>query len=186
MRRKSGKSRPTPAGAILRCAYPLVRIDHTGFARGTIGTHQGNPEHESNIDPGVTCRDTRKVMEPKKGLSSVAAPSSTSAATAIDTRHEKRLHLAVRVKVFPDIASPESQNCCTYEISTQGARLVAPAGIKSVGQTIWLQRQSRRARYKVVWIGEPGTSLQSQVGVETLEPGNVIWEPEIRQRIMRS
>jgi len=37
-----------------------------------------------------------------------------------------------------------------------------------------------------VWIGEPGTSLQSQVGVETLEPGNVIWEPEIRQRIMRS
>jgi hypothetical protein len=147
----------------------------------------GASEHESNIDPGVTCRDTRKVMEPKKVLSSVAAPSSSSAATALENqRQEKRLHLAVRVKVFPDIASLESQNCCTYEISTQGARLVAPAGIKAVGQTIWLQRHNRRARYKVVWIGAHGTSLESQVGVESLEPANVIWEPEIRQRIMNS
>jgi hypothetical protein len=125
-------------------------------------------------------------MEPKKGLSSVAAPASSSAATAADTRHEKRIHLAVPVKVFPDIASIECQNCCTYEISTHGARLVAPHGIKKVGQTIWLQRQNRRARFKVVWIGEPGTSQASQVGVETLEPANVIWEPEIRQRIMKS
>jgi hypothetical protein len=124
-------------------------------------------------------------MEPKKGLSSVAAPASSFAATA-DTRHEKRIHLAVPVKVFPDIASIESQNCCTYEISTHGARLVAPQGIKKVGQTIWLQRQNRRARFKVVWIGEPGTSQASQVGVETLEPANIIWEPEIRQRIMKS
>ncbi len=127
-------------------------------------------------------------MEPKKGLSSVAAPSSSSAATALekDKRQEKRLHLAVPVKVFPDIASIESQNCCTYEISTLGARLVAPAGIKAVGQTIWLQRNNRRARYKVIWIGAAGTSLESQVGVESLEPANVIWEPEIRQRIMKS
>ena len=131
-------------------------------------------------------------MELKKGLSSVAVPSAPStvkasaSATAVDKRQEKRLHLAVPVKVFPDISSIESQNCCTYEISTHGARLVAPPGIKSIGQTIWLQRQSRRARYKVVWIGEPGTSLASQVGVETLEPANVIWEPEIRQRIMKA
>ena len=127
-------------------------------------------------------------MEPKKGLSSVAAPpAASSVATFVkDTRQEKRLHLAVPVKVFPDVKSPECQNCCTYEISTKGARLVAPQGIKSVGQIIWLQRQSRRARYKVIWIGEAGTSLESQVGVETLEPANVIWEPEIRQRIMNS
>jgi hypothetical protein len=116
----------------------------------------------------------------------MAAPSSSFAATAVDTRHEKRIHLAVPVKVFPDITSIESQNCCTYEISTHGARLVAPPGIKKVGQTIWMQRQNRRARFKVVWIGEPGTSQASQVGVETLEPANVIWEPEIRQRIMKS
>jgi hypothetical protein len=121
-------------------------------------------------------------MDPKQN----ASVTSTSAATLSDKRHEKRLHLAVPVKVFPDVASFESQNCCTYEISTNGARLVAPPGIKNVGQTIWLQRQNRRARYKVIWIGENGSSLQGQVGVESLEPANVIWEPEIKARIMRS
>ena len=122
------------------------------------------------------------VMDPKQN----APVSSTSAATIAEKRHEKRLHLAVPVKVFPDVASFESHNCCTYEISTSGARLVAPPGIKSVGQTIWLQRQNRRARYRVAWIGKEGTSQQGQVGVECLEPANVIWEPEIKARIMRS
>ena len=120
-------------------------------------------------------------MEPK----SLTSPSSSAVAT-FDKRNEKRLHIAVPIKVFPDVTSPESQNCCTYEISTHGARLVAPPGIKAVGQTVWLQRQSRRARYRVIWIGEPETSHAGQVGVETLEPANVIWEPEIRTRIMKA
>jgi len=124
-------------------------------------------------------------MEPKQVASSAPAGAS-SVINAPEKRHEKRLHLAVPVKVFPDVASLESQNCCTYEISATGARLVMPPGIKSVGQTIWLQRQNRRARYRVAWIGQEGTSQQGQVGVETLEPGNVIWEPEIKARIMRS
>ncbi|HEY1939561.1 MAG TPA: PilZ domain-containing protein [Candidatus Angelobacter sp.] len=124
-------------------------------------------------------------METNQGLPS-ASTGRTAVATPTDKRHEKRLHLAVPVKVFPDITSLESQNCCTYEISTNGARLVAPPGIKAVGQTIWVQRQNRRARYKVLWIGEAGSSLAGQVGVESLEPSNVIWEPEIKARIMRS
>jgi hypothetical protein len=124
-------------------------------------------------------------MEPKQ-LTPIAPAGRAALATAPEKRHEKRLHLAVPVKVFPDIASIESQNCCTYEISTTGARLVTPPGIKSVGQTIWVQRHNRRARYKVAWIGQEGTSLQGQVGVESLEPANVIWEPEIKARIMRS
>lgn len=124
-------------------------------------------------------------MEPKQVTPSAPA-GAASVVAAPEKRREKRLHLAVPVKVFPDVASIESQNCCTYEISSTGARLVMPPGIKSVGQTIWLQRQNRRARYKVAWIGQDGTSQQGQVGVETLEPANVIWEPEIKARIMRS
>jgi hypothetical protein len=124
-------------------------------------------------------------MEPKQSTP-FASAGTAAVVTAPKQRHEKRLHLAVPVKVFPDVTSIESQNCCTYEISTNGARLVAPPGIKSVGQIIWLQRQGRRAKYKVVWIGEAGTSLAGQVGVENQEPSNVIWEPEIKARIMRS
>src|SRR5215469_13800861 len=124
-------------------------------------------------------------MEPKQGLP-FATPAAPTTVAATDKRQEKRLHIAVPVKVFPDVTSSESQNCCTYEISTHGARLVAPPGIKAVGQTVWVQRQNRRARYKVMWIGEPGTSLSGQVGVECLEPANVIWEQEIKTRVLRS
>src|SRR2546430_14865003 len=120
-------------------------------------------------------------MEQKPGAA--VAASAASAVAAADKRREKRLHLAVPVKIFPDIASMETQACCTYEISTTGARLVAPPGIKRVGQIIWMQRQNRRAKYKVIWIGEADSSLAGQVGVETMEPANVIWENEIKARI---
>jgi hypothetical protein len=108
-----------------------------------------------------------------------------SAAFTLDARRDdKRLHIAVPVKVFPDLKSLESQHCCTYEISPRGARIALLPGIREVGQTIYLQRQNRRARYKVAWIGEAGTSREGQVGVECLEPANVIWESEIRSWIM--
>jgi hypothetical protein len=87
------------------------------------------------------------------------------------------------VKVFPDTKSIESQACCTYEISTLGARLSALPTLTEVGQIIYIQRQNRRAKYKVAWIGEPETSQAGQVGVECLEPANMIWENEIKSRI---
>jgi hypothetical protein len=103
---------------------------------------------------------------------------------AVDTRQEQRLHLAIPVKVSPDMRATEWHSCCTYEISLLGARLNALPGISKVGQVIWVQRQNRRAKYKVIWIGQSGTSQAGQVGVESMEPGNVIWENEIKARIM--
>lgn len=123
-------------------------------------------------------------MHSNKSLPFAAA--SGSSAVAVETRQEGRLHIAVPVKVFPDTKALESQTCCTYEISMAGARLASLPGIKTVGQVICLQRQSRRAKYKVIWIGEPGTQLEGQVGVESLEPTNVIWENEIKSRIIQS
>src|SRR5262249_36379940 len=112
--------------------------------------------------------------------------AATAAKPAPEQRRERRLHLAVSVKVFPDLTSLDSQTCVTYEISTIGARLVAPQGVKEIGQIIGLERQKRRARYKVVWIGKPGTPHADQVGVEVLDPNISIWESEIKTRLMRA
>ncbi len=120
-------------------------------------------------------------MRDQAGLSST---QDKSAGVAIESRQEPRLHLAVPVKVSSDIKGIDWQSCCTYEISLLGVRIAALPGIKQVGQVVWLQRQNRRARYRVAWIGEPGTSQAGQVGVETMEPANVIWENEIKSRIM--
>jgi len=123
-------------------------------------------------------------MQENRGLPSTAPGKSAS--VAVEPRQEPRVHIAIPVKVFPDTKAVESYSCCTYEISLLGARLAALPAVTKVGQVIWIQRQNRRARYKVVWIGQPGTSQAGQVGVETMEPGNVIWENEIRARILNS
>lgn len=111
--------------------------------------------------------------------------SGATATAPRNERREKRLHVAVPVKLFVDPNSPTYQLCCTYEISMIGARLVAVSGVTKLGQTIWLQRHNRRAKYKVIWIGEPGTPQAEQVGVELLEPAVVIWESELQMRINR-
>jgi len=139
--------------------------------------------NESNVDALDDYSDTRQAMS--KGTPSKAV--SGSEALVLDTRRdEHRLHIAVPVKVFPDLKSFESHTCCTYEISPSGARIAALPGINQVGQIIFLQRHNRRARYKVAWIGEPDTSQHGQVGVESLEPANVIWEIEIKARLKQS
>jgi hypothetical protein len=121
-------------------------------------------------------------MSGNQGLSSKAvAPLSRPVP---DTRREQRLHIAVPVKVFSDLKTADSQTCCTYEISLIGVRLVAPQGITQVGQMVSLQRQGRRARYKVIWIGKPGTPHEGQVGVEVLEPNKIIWDTEIKSRLL--
>jgi len=116
------------------------------------------------------------------GIPSKSVPGSES--PVLDSRRdEQRLHIAVPVKVFPDLKSFESHTCCTYEISPHGARIAAVPGIKQVGQLIFIQRHNRRARYKVAWIGNPDTTQAGQVGVELQEPANVIWEIEIKARL---
>ncbi len=112
-------------------------------------------------------------------------PSMSSAPGGVENRREKRLNVAVPVKVFLDPQSPECEACCTFEISMVGARLMKFRGAEKVGQTVWLQRHNKRAPYKVIWIGESGTNQEGQVGVEVLEPSNIIWENELRMRIMQ-
>ncbi len=67
-----------------------------------------------------------------------------------------------------------------------GARLVAVTGVEKVGQILWLQRHNKRAKYRVIWIGEPKTNQAGQVGVEVVDSAAPIWENELRLRIMQS
>ena len=113
------------------------------------------------------------------------SPQGGATSSPDDARHERRLHIAIAVKVFSSGRTTDAQTCCTYDISATGARLVAPHGVREVGQVVSLQRLSRRAAYKVVWIGKPGTSRQGQVGVTAINPNNVIWEHEIMTRLKR-
>jgi hypothetical protein len=38
-----------------------------------------------------------------------------------------------------------------------------------------VQHGNSRSRFKVAWIGEPGSSRDTQIGIITVEPGKYIW-----------
>jgi hypothetical protein len=114
------------------------------------------------------------------------AVQAPSVPITVDPRREKRLHVAVPVKIFLDPNSTTCQLCCTYEISLVGARLVAVSGVTQVGQQVWLQRHNKRAGYRVIWVGRPDTDHANQIGVEALDPTNLIWENELKMRIIQS
>lgn len=100
-----------------------------------------------------------------------------------DIRREERLYIALPVKVFLDSSASTPQWSCTHEISRRGVRLQGVRGVLSVGQEIWVQRQSRRAKYRIAFIGEAGTAHAGQFGAECLDQEKCIWEDELQAKL---
>ena len=71
---------------------------------------------------------------------------------------------------------------CICEISTKGAKLMKLDGI-NLGDVLWISRHTRRAKFKVAWIGQLGSELEGKIGVELLEPEKFIWDDELRAKI---
>jgi hypothetical protein len=88
-------------------------------------------------------------------------------------RREKRSFLAVPVRVSGSDAHGRSFRhvVCTLDLSAKGARITSLQSLTvSVGQELTLEHSKDRVRFQVVWIGEPGTARQGQIGLRTLEP----------------
>ena len=85
-------------------------------------------------------------------------PLPAAGIPATDTLRELRVHLQLDVRVWgiDALGKPFSQTARTIEISALGARLT---GIERVqkGDIIGLQYADAKARFRVVWSGEPGT-----------------------------
>ena len=66
-----------------------------------------------------------------------------------------------------------SQNVKTLNIATSGARLYGVTAKLERGFIVGLQCGNMRARFMVMWVGEPGSSREGQVGLRAAENG--IW-----------
>jgi hypothetical protein len=74
---------------------------------------------------------------------------------------------------------PFAQSAYTVDLSQDGARLDGVGFLTSPGQTIEVRRRWRKARFRVVWIGQVGTSETNHVGVLRLESDKDIWRVEL-------
>ena len=51
------------------------------------------------------------------------------------------------------------------------------------GDILWIARHTRRAKFRVVWVGTSGSERAGQIGVESLEPDKFIWDDDLRGKL---
>ncbi len=100
-------------------------------------------------------------------------------------RQKKRIHLAlpIRVTYWDDAQKPCLEIACTYDISEHGARVTGLRNVKEAGEVIAIERGKSKAFCRVVWVGEPNSELQGQIGLQCVESDRILWEAELRDMV---
>jgi hypothetical protein len=96
------------------------------------------------------------------------------------TRKKPRVPKTFRVivKGTDPKGHPFAQSAYTVDLSEDGARLDGIGFLTSPGQTIEVRRLWRKARFRVVWIGQVGTAESNHVGI-VLQSEKNIWRVEL-------
>lgn len=63
----------------------------------------------------------------------------------------------------------------TLDVTTTGARIEGITCRLHRGASISVQCGNRKARFRVTWVGAPGSRAHDQIGVQIAEPGRHIW-----------
>lgn len=92
-------------------------------------------------------------------------------------RSEPRVSQEAPVRIFgmDSQGKPINLPSSTLDISKSGARL---KGIKCwdyPGEIIGVRHGMEKARFRIVWVGAPGTPIDGQIGVQCIESGRYIW-----------
>jgi hypothetical protein len=100
-------------------------------------------------------------------------------------RQNKRLHVAlpIRVTYWDDAQKPSLEIACTYDISEHGARVTGLRNVKEAGEVVAIERGRSKAFCRVVWVGEPNSELQGQIGLQCVESDRILWETELRDMV---
>lgn len=93
--------------------------------------------------------------------------------------------LRVIVKGTDPRGHPFAQTAYTVDLSEVGARLDGVGFLTTPGQTIEVRRLWRKARFRVVWIGQVGSTESNQVGV-VLQSEKNIWRVELPKSTAKS
>jgi len=94
-----------------------------------------------------------------------------------ELRSEPRVVRLSPVRVFGlDAAGqPVSQLVHTGDISKHGARIVGIRSWQIPGETIGLRYQDEKGRFRIIWVGRPGSPQDGHLGLRCVEPGKYIW-----------
>jgi hypothetical protein len=97
-------------------------------------------------------------------------------------RTDKRIHVAFPIKITysDEGGKPRFEMACTYDISAHGARVTGLRCVKEAGEIVVVERGRNKAYCRVVWIGDAGSPLSQQVGIQCVEAQKTLWDSELR------
>ncbi len=87
--------------------------------------------------------------------------------------------IQVWVRGIDRSGNPFVQSAHTIDIGKSGARLDGVGYLTGPGEIVHVKRGWRKARFRVVWIGQMGTAEANQVGICCLEDNKDIWRVPI-------
>lgn len=93
-------------------------------------------------------------------------------------RREPRLKFEVPVKVcgMDTAGHPFVQSAYAVSISRSGVRLTGVGPLVRVGETVVVIYKNRKARFKVMWIGDLSQAEAGQAGLEAVDPNALVWD----------
>lgn len=121
-------------------------------------------------------KSTHEIAVSRKG------PEAEALGAERAERHHKRTHVALplRITYWDKDKKPTLEMACTYDISPRGARISSLRCIKDTGEIVAVERGRNKAFCRVVWVGDPGTELKGQIGLQCVESERGMFEGELR------
>jgi hypothetical protein len=95
----------------------------------------------------------------------------------VEHRQEQRARSDLAVQVSGRDANGDafSQSVNASNISKGGALLSGLSREVRSGDLIWVEYEGRKARFRIVWVGDSHSGLKSQVAVHRLEKEECPW-----------
>jgi CheY-like chemotaxis protein len=158
-------------------------LDWDDAAADSLGGTTCAPEDEAEHDPllelfrtGATLPKEQFLLELEKqhlAASRGSAPELTLGEPTVHQRREPRIAVSLPVEVRGQ-AHQESfrQTASLIDVSHRGARIGGMAFHVKAGEIVHLVTDDGGARFRVIWVGEPGTPLEGQIGLQSLKTDN--------------
>ena len=93
-------------------------------------------------------------------------------------RRQKRVRVALPVRTWISDRSGKAvlHTACTLDVTPTGARLTGVRAQAEMGGILTLERGRSKARFRIIWVGEPGTPHEGHLGIDCLDAGKWTWD----------
>ena len=96
-------------------------------------------------------------------------------------RRQKRVRAALPVRTWFSEEGGKSilHAACTIDVTPTGARLTGVRAQTETGAILTVERGRSKARFRIIWVGEPGTPSEGHLGIECLDAGRWNWDVQL-------